>query len=178
MNRMIAAVSLPIVVLLAWTVLLSVRVSTGSEAKLKVIGFDPRDLLSGHYIQYQIDYELDDICRDRVDIETCVCLGFSPSDGRFIGHWSGSCLERPADTCQTYFLRGVCQAGRFATGIERFYIPEALAPALLTVPEDSSIIVALDGRGGAQVKDFLVEDKPYTEYAERRLAEMAGTTPP
>ena len=48
---------LPFICLLLWTLSLAWQRGHGTEVKVAVTGYDPRDLLSGHYIQYQIDWE-------------------------------------------------------------------------------------------------------------------------
>ena len=53
----IAALALPWVCLLVWTLSLTVQRFRGSEVTVRVMGYDPRDLLSGHYIAYEIDWE-------------------------------------------------------------------------------------------------------------------------
>lgn len=53
---------LPILFLGMWGVSLKIQMNSGLEVRLPIRGYDPRDLLSGHYIQYQIDWENAD-CR-------------------------------------------------------------------------------------------------------------------
>lgn len=53
---------LPILFLGIWGLYLSFLVNTGKDVILPVMGHDPRDLLSGHYITYLIDW-------DKVDCE-------------------------------------------------------------------------------------------------------------
>ena len=48
--------TLPFVCLVLWTLHLAWQRSHGTEVKVAVMGYDPRDLFSGHYIQYQIDW--------------------------------------------------------------------------------------------------------------------------
>lgn len=52
--------AVPFVALLGWTAHTAHVRRTALEIVLPVRGYDPRDLLSGHYIEYQIDW-------DRVD---------------------------------------------------------------------------------------------------------------
>ena len=52
--------SLPLICLICWTAFLSISRQQGKEIKVVVTGYDPRDLLSGHYIAYQIDWEKTD----------------------------------------------------------------------------------------------------------------------
>ena len=62
MNKkfLILALSFPFIALIVWTISLYVQQSTGTEIKVAVMGYDPRDLLSGHYIRYTIDWEKTD----------------------------------------------------------------------------------------------------------------------
>ena len=46
----------PFLILLSWTIKLHYQKETLPEVILPITGYDPRDLLSGHYIQYQIDW--------------------------------------------------------------------------------------------------------------------------
>ena len=50
----------PLVCLMCWTGMLFAERYNGQEIKVAIQGYDPRDLLSGHYIQYQIDWDKTD----------------------------------------------------------------------------------------------------------------------
>ena len=52
-----AMLSLPLAVLVAWTGYHTISSRIGTEIILKVAGYDPRDLLSGHYLTYNVVYE-------------------------------------------------------------------------------------------------------------------------
>lgn len=56
----------PLLVLLVWTAWLYGLQMTGEEVTVAIRGYDPRDLLSGHYIQYTIDWNRTD-CRQFSD---------------------------------------------------------------------------------------------------------------
>lgn len=83
----------PFVFLLALTAYLQYASATAPRVVVAVQGYDPRDLLSGHYIAYAIDWNKTDM---------------------------------------TQFREGVCSREAFDSfiGRQRFYIPEADAPAL------------------------------------------------
>ena len=50
----------PLLCLMVWTGSLYMQRSNGVDIKVAVTGYDPRDLLSGHYISYTIDWEKTD----------------------------------------------------------------------------------------------------------------------
>ena len=54
------AFAIPFLCLLAWTFHLTWQRAHGTLIKVSVQGYDPRDLLSGHYIRYEIDWDRTD----------------------------------------------------------------------------------------------------------------------
>jgi len=56
-NRIIAALAFPVAVLLTWILLLTAKVLSMPEVTVRIAGYDPRDLIGGHYIAYTIDWE-------------------------------------------------------------------------------------------------------------------------
>ena len=75
---------LPILFLGMWGVSLKIQMNSGIEVKLPIRGYDPRDLLSGHYILYQIDWESAD-CKQ---FENGIC----PEDEFCVeGRWGRQC---------------------------------------------------------------------------------------
>lgn len=66
---------LPFICLLVWVLFLTVTRNTGTEIIVSITGYDPRDLLSGHYIAYQIDWENTDCTQftDNICPEDAFC---------------------------------------------------------------------------------------------------------
>ena len=60
MNKKIFIFILPLICLIAWTGFLTYQQKNGQEVKVRITGYDPTDILSGHYIAYQIDWEKTD----------------------------------------------------------------------------------------------------------------------
>ena len=54
--KIIAALTFPILVLVLWVIFLTVKSMMLPEVTVRIGGYDPRDLLSGHYIAYTIDW--------------------------------------------------------------------------------------------------------------------------
>ena len=48
---------LPVVCLFVWNCFLWYDKDSGTEITVRILGYDPRDLLSGHYIRYRIDWD-------------------------------------------------------------------------------------------------------------------------
>jgi len=155
------SVLLPLLVIAGWAGYHEYSVRSGTEVEFKVVGYDPRDLLSGHYLNYRVDYGVD-VCGSnyRRDEDYCVCLvqtGLSTSP--LLVDVAVSC---ESVSCPLY-LRGRC-TGRFHTGLEKFYFPDEYKDKLRVVPPNSSIRVKIDRMGRGHVVDFLVNGVPLSEY--------------
>ncbi|MES2854554.1 MAG: GDYXXLXY domain-containing protein [Bdellovibrionota bacterium] len=151
-RSVLIAVILPILALAALTFYKSRIRMVGSEHVFKIVGYDPRDLISGHYVVYGVEYEAGDVCSGKSGL-TYLCLDTGESFS-----------EEPDRSCSK-FLRGTCDTGRFAAGIERFYIPDSEAKRLdRKVREGAgSIKVSIDSSGNGVVKDLLIDGVTWSE---------------
>lgn len=144
----------PVVALLALTVYKKSIVTFGKEVILPITGYDPRDLLSGHYLIYRIDYGVDATCtQDFIDGQPAyMCL----EPKMFTFFQTGNCEIE---------IVGTCNLGRFEAGIEKFYVPQEKAYALerLIQSKKASIVLAVPPKGKAQVKDLLIEGIPWAQ---------------
>ncbi len=60
-NKLLAlCFAIPFLCLLVWTLHLTWQRAHGTLIKVTVTGYDPRDLFSGHYLQYEIDWDQTD----------------------------------------------------------------------------------------------------------------------
>lgn len=154
---LLLALLLPIAVLAANAWLSHQQRGQGDTVVLPIRGFDPRDLLSGHYLTYEIDYGINaDTACPASDIEAVVCL--SPEAQVFPSD------ELPASCTQ--FISGNCDNdARFITKLERFYIPEQYAKSLEKYVQNNQgkLVIALDGAGNAAIQDLLINDQPWKE---------------
>lgn len=147
------ALLLPIVILLALTFYKKHILESGTEVILPVSGYDPRDLISGHFIRYKVEYGVNNICPANAEHQTgYVCL-----DNKTFS------LSFP-ENCKL-FIRGICKYSEFQAGIERYYIPENVAPDLDKNVKDNkaSIILSVTSNGHAQVKALLINGKSWRE---------------
>lgn len=171
MNRSIVAVLIPVVVLIGWCLWLESRAVTGTAVQLPITGYDPRDLLSGHFMRYRLELGESNPCGvASAHNEVCACVAAQSAESVSGVYWAGSCAARPAE-CRT-FLRGRCDGSRFVAGVEQYFIPEDLAPQLQRLPEEATIVLALDRAGHATVLRMLVAGEPVEEYARRIQAEQ------
>jgi uncharacterized membrane-anchored protein len=155
--RLAAALLFPIVVLAANTWMYQQQRSAGESFKFPIEGFDPRDMLSGHYLFYKVDYGIPtgNGCPTS-DISAALCLRperrIYPVDER-------------SNSCEVY-LQGECDASaNFTAGLERFYIPQEYAAKLESdiASKKGEIEVSIDKHGNAAILDLLIDGKTWKE---------------
>lgn len=133
----------------------------GNTITLPIQGFDPRDLLAGHYLTYDIDYGISDEhgC-PASHIEATACLQperhIYPSD------------ELP-DSCTQYISGNCNDAAQFIAGLERFYVPEKYAKRLEAHVQngEGQLVITLDGNGKAAIRDLLINDRPWKTLVQQ-----------
>ena len=155
--RLVAALIFPIVVLAGNAWMYQPQRSAGEEITFPIQGFDPRDLLSGHYLFYQVDYGITETngC-PAGDIAALLCLRperrVYPDD------------ELP-ESC-TLYLQGDCDgSSTFNAGLERFYVPQEHALKLEEQIRDKQgeLSVSIDRHGNAAIVDLLIGGKTWKE---------------
>lgn len=152
-QSLLLALAFPVLVLAGLVLFRTAALRTGQEVTLPISGYDPRDLLSGHYLTFRVDYGLDSLCS-----------GSGPSETAFV------CLEPrgvsksiPAEC--PIFIQGNCKGSVFEAGIERYYVPEEQALKLeeLVRSKAASIRISIGRDGRAQVKDLLIDGKTWRD---------------
>lgn len=66
--KFIGMVFLPVIILLMWVTTVVFERNMGREVIVRISGYDPRDLLSGHYINYTLDWLRTDCKQFKHDI--------------------------------------------------------------------------------------------------------------
>jgi len=162
----ISAVIFPLLVMAAWVGRLEWTKHYGAEVILEIQGYDPRDLLSGHYLRYRVNYGPKGNCPDRYQKSSgpvCFCLEKTASE-IYEATWAGQCSDRDPNSCGIY-IRGNCHYGHFSANIERMYFPERFTKELAVVPPKAVIKVRLSDSGQGQVTHLLVDGVDLIEYA-------------
>jgi uncharacterized membrane-anchored protein len=162
MNRspkfIIAALAFPILALLGLAINKATIREIGRIVTFKITGYDPRDLLSGHYLIYQIDYGVPGLCTNP-DVQGQTFY-LCPQEQRVSGDKPASC---------SYFIKGSCQNRRFEAGVERYYIPQEYAVRLdrLVQNKQGSVTLSVASNGEAQVNLLLIEGLPWAEFIQK-----------
>jgi uncharacterized membrane-anchored protein len=172
MNKVLIAIILPIFALLGWVLQIEYQHLNSQSIRVAVAGYDPRDLLAGHYINFSLSTGSVNPCSMQGAQEGLpnICLCYEPApDGIYHQpNWGGLCNEKPQN-CKT-FIKGSCSYSRFITGIERYSIPEYLAEPLRVLPADSNALVSVTSSGNAQILKLFTKDQPIEEYAKEHYS--------
>jgi uncharacterized membrane-anchored protein len=153
-NFLIFAILFPVLLMFALMVYKQRIVSQGTRVILKISGYDPRDLLSGHYLLFRVNYGVTPGCNDHEAEPAYVCLTKQTFE-----------YGEPKDCAVA--IAGICQSGRFVAGIERFYVPQENAFELEkhVRGKDASIELAIKN-GKAQIVDLLIEGQSWRKKIE------------
>lgn len=95
MNKQVLALMLltPFVVLTGWSLYYLSFTRQATEVVLPIRGYDPRNLLSGHYIQFQIDWSAAD-CHQADWNGNCPKSEFKGVDRYYVSETEANRLER------------------------------------------------------------------------------------
>lgn len=142
------------------------------SVELEITGYDPRDLLSGHYLEYRVQYGEKGECKRVAQQAPNLCMCFDKNVPAKAS-WLGVCTYLPQD-CHL-FIKGQCKSGQFKAGIERFYFPERYTKDLSIVPDRARIKVRM-AEGRAQVFDLLIDGLPWRKALEKAKTDGASNS--
>jgi uncharacterized membrane-anchored protein len=173
-RNLIFALAFPILVLAALIIYKQASVMIGKEIILPITGFDPRDILSGHYLIYRIDYGINsnDLCHDYDNTNTNVYICLKKDNKNPDAYTSIiNSYSNPADLEDTEcfaLIKGKCKDGRFTAGIEKFFIPEGYANSLDRAVRNrqGKIVLSVTKGGSVAIKDLLIDGKSWKDYKD------------
>ena len=157
---LLPALALPLLALVLGIVRAEWHLAHSSHWVLDITGYDPRDLLRGHYIQYRLalhETAGEPACSEKSGERCCLCLTATGTDTP--PKVQRTTCER-ADSCD-----GALQT-RYLSELQRYYIPEARADAwterVRTAATDGKarLRIAVDPSGRPQIEALLVDGVP------------------
>ena len=151
----------------------------GTDWEVPVAGYDPRDLLRGHYIEFNYDWPIEDVDEaDRFWIEALCIEGDPPvvSRARIVEDVSGCAHFAKADPGSVYGMGGLNRG--------RLYVPQTRASELedkLRDPDLRGIVTVrqrVDGRILPQSIRFVELTQEEREERDRAIEQPAEDVPP
>jgi uncharacterized membrane-anchored protein len=138
------ALLLPIVAFAGLTVRAELSRASGPVFRVAITGYDPRDLLQGHYLRYRIQWPADGTCDA---VTCCLCLRTSGV------HTKVECSVA-ARTCDAQLSRQMVEQGR------EFFIQEDAGPALEQAirREGGTMDLNVTPNGQIRVHELFIDD--------------------
>lgn len=161
------ALVLPLLVLAGGIVRGERAIRSGETWRFDIGGYDPRDLLRGRYLRFQIEERWGEpYDRDHKSPEAdCACLERGDPGSPPIQHAASCAFAR--SECAHFVLRADLEA------IDRFYIPEAKARDLERRLQDAAArdaaraVIVINPRGAPILVDLEVDGAPLSESRSR-----------
>lgn len=157
-----------VAVLLVWSLFLTFERANGTPLVVEIEGFDPRSLIAGRYIAFQIKYKTDLTCGDK--------RTYSVEPSYFCWKTKKITRGKPSD-CPVFF-KGECRWGRFSDNLSRYYVPEIDADALDKDFQKRDLkfelLLSVTKRGDAYAKELLIDGKSWRERYRSKTADSGS----
>lgn len=150
-------VMIPFILLCLLIVRAEHHLNTGTEWDIELTGYDPRDLLRGHYLRLRLDYDWDEEKTDYCSGTSC-CLCLIPSDKQAPKVHKEYCGTAKSQ-CDAYIRP------EFETSLDRYYVPETealRAEGILQQARQENnayIRLSINTRGEPRILDLLIDGK-------------------
>ncbi len=158
-RKKIIALLIPILIILGAIGKSEYQLATGETWRFKISGYDPRDLLRGHYVMYQVEFDWEEgkkDCPDKKDC--CVCLK-RKKDSSELSKVSKMSCSMAVDRCDGFIK------DKYLHQLRKYFIPEDQGKALEKAirEKDPEILVSIAGDGQPVVRDLLLDGKPWSK---------------
>lgn len=178
MRRLTLAALLALLPTLALGAVIAKNEASLAQAKIwrvKITGYDPRDLLYGHYLNFRFSWNWKDARRSCSDAEDCA-LCFTAQEGTDVPLVSYEAQSQAASTCVSYVpVKSCarhsiyCPSDRFIPETtQRYLIPEDAGPDLERILRDQNHDVKLEVKitpsGQRIFGDLTVDSLPWRNY--------------
>ena len=164
-TRLIISLAIPILAILLSIGKYEYQVRSGEEWKFEIGGYDPRDLLKGHYLTYRILFDRDEKEKNSCDkndeiLDCCLCLQRETSKVKTM--W----CETAAKRCDGMINE------KFLPRLRKFYIPENRGKSLenLVRSRKAEILLSIHPSGDPNVKELLIDGEPWKQAVQKEDA--------
>lgn len=161
------AVVVPVVGLVGLIARAEFGLRSGPSFRIPIAGFDPRDLLHGHYFSYQYAFnwqgasncgsERESVPQPTLDPACCLCL--TRVEGSVQNPEVRQVWCEEARTCDGWLRTNFVQPPL------RYFVPEDRAEALEKALQDrkASLELNSDPRGQPRIHDLYLDDRPWRD---------------
>lgn len=144
----LALLLLPTAILAGWIVQLWIGRVNMPVMRAAIQGYDPRDLLRGHYLQFRLTIPGPTGASNGKAV--CACLAENPEDGLRPTLTPAACVPIPDRAACRYFIRNPWRSFRYYTTEKRAL---ELEKQLRAAPDSASIAMHFHGDGTVSFSD-------------------------
>ena len=164
-KKILVAVLIPLLLLSLLIIRAEFHISQGKEWKFQVQGYDPRDLLRGHYLRFSLRYNWVEGSSHCENVNHC-CLCLSD-----IGEIAPTVQKTSCEIAQNQcdgFIRG-----EFENSLNRYYIPENYAVQAEQILRDARagndafLSVSINSQGKPLITDMIIGGESLNELIKR-----------
>ena len=157
-RALLIALALPIAALAAMVVRAEITSRGGRPWVIAISGYDPRDLVRGHYLRYRLDFRWDEPGERCTASTCCYCLR-GPAGGEPLVT-KLACDETAS--CDSSFHESQLEH------LQQFFIPEDRGTALEGEirARDAKLLVRVSRGGDVVIQDLLLDGKPWREITK------------
>ncbi len=155
------AVALPFIVLCLLVVRAEYNIRNGEQWSFEITGYDPRDLLRGHYLQFNLKYNWQDNKNNcKTNQDCCLCLTENSSAYPDV-HKTACDIAR--QQCDGYMLMDSDNV------LKRFYIPEDSAKTAEKLlrnarsQQQAYLSVSINKKGQPTIIDLFINQQSISE---------------
>ena len=168
-KKLLLVVMIPFILLCLLVARAEYHLSIGTQWDFAITGYDPRDLLRGHYLRFRVAYdwqESQNECNGRTSCSYCLTdVGKQTPKVQIV------------DTHIAKQCDGFMQYDDLQEPLNRFYIPETqarLAEDLLRqarIDNTAYLRLSINKKGTPRIVDLLIDGRPLEELLEESSEE-------
>lgn len=173
----IFSIALAIIVPLLMAVQSNHEMASNPVIKVKITGYDPRDLLYGHYMNFQYDWNWDKTAENNCNGEDC-CLCVEAKETNPKVNVQQCSVAKTSPTC-AHIVKGSSYSGtNFYGPSTQFFVDETKALPLEAFFRKHSgkkeflLGLSLPPSGKARIDKLYIEGKTYLEYMDAHPEEF------
>tara|TARA_B110000116_G_scaffold221935_1_gene200609 strand:+ start:701 stop:1213 length:513 start_codon:yes stop_codon:yes gene_type:complete len=157
-KKILTAVSIPFILICLLIARAEYHLSSAEQWSIKITGYDPVDLLRGHYLRFNLAYDWAESVHECDSVVAC-CLCLT-STGNNIPKVNKMSCDVAKNQCDAFI------APEYENSLNRFYIAETdgkRAGDLLReaqINETAFISLAINNKGVPMIRDLLISDRP------------------
>ena len=166
-NKLIfTAIALPLLVLLLLIVRAEYHVRSGEQWMFEVQGYDPRDLLRGHYLQFTLLYDWEkgkNECSSGTECCLCLTKNNSAEKTSIVPKVHKTSCKTARKQCDGYILSAKQNA------LNRYYIPEESAKRAESLlikaraNQQAYLQVSINKKGEPAIVDLILDNQSINE---------------